>query len=90
MACKLAMQCNLLYGFLKCALPEDMIDVDLKVQTLKGINTYKKDYNPKPPNVALEKQRHNLPLPKEENGKVHVSKASNNFLLYYQALPFQT
>ena len=44
MACELAMQCNLEYGFLMCALPEDMIDVDQKVCTLKGIHTFKMDY----------------------------------------------
>ena len=38
------MQCDLMYGFLKCALPEDTIDVDLKVCMLKGIYTFKKDY----------------------------------------------
>ena len=30
--------------FLKCALPEDTIDVDLKVHTLKGIHMFRKDY----------------------------------------------
>ena len=30
------MQCGLIYGFLKCALPEDTIDLDLKVCNLKG------------------------------------------------------
>ena len=44
MACKLAMQCNLIYGFLRCAIQEDMIDVHLKVCMLKGIHTFKKDY----------------------------------------------
>ena len=38
------MQCDLMYGFLKCALQEDTIDVDLKVHTLKGIHTFRKDY----------------------------------------------
>ena len=33
-----------MYGFLKCALPEDMIDVDHKFHILKGIQTFKKDY----------------------------------------------
>ena len=38
------MQCDLTYGFLKCAIPEDAVDVDLKVHTLKGIHTFRKDY----------------------------------------------
>ena len=44
MVCKLAIQCNVVYGFIKCALPEDMINVDLMIHTLNGIHTFKKDY----------------------------------------------
>ena len=44
MASELAMKCDLEHGFLKCALPEDTINVDLTVCTLKGIHTFKKDY----------------------------------------------
>ena len=44
MACELSMQCDLVFRFLKCVLPEDTIDVDLKVCTLKGIHTFRKDY----------------------------------------------
>ena len=32
------MQCDFVYGFLKCALPEGTIDVNLQVHTLKGIH----------------------------------------------------
>ena len=38
------MQCDLSFGFLKCALPDDKIDEDLKVCTLKGIHKFRKDY----------------------------------------------
>ena len=38
------MQCDLFFGFLKCALTEDTIDVDLKVHTLIGKHTIRKDY----------------------------------------------
>ena len=44
MACDLAVICDLLYRYLKCGLPDDTIDMDLKVCTLKGIHTFKKDY----------------------------------------------
>ena len=44
MVCELSVQCDLVYRFQKCALPEDTKDVDLKVCILKGINTFKKDY----------------------------------------------
>ena len=41
MASELSMQCNLVYRFLKYALPQDTIDVDLKGCTLKVL---KNDY----------------------------------------------
>ena len=44
MAFELLTQCNLVYGFCKCALPEGTIDVDLQACTLKGIHTFRKDY----------------------------------------------
>ena len=43
MACELLMQCDLIIGILKCTLHGDTIDVDLKVHTLQGIHTYRKD-----------------------------------------------
>ena len=42
---KLAAKCDLIFGILTCNLPQDTIDVDLKVHTLLGIHTYKKDRN---------------------------------------------
>ena len=44
MVIKLAVQCNLIYAYLKCGLTEDTINVDLKVYTLKIIHTFRKDY----------------------------------------------
>ena len=44
MACNLAIQCALVYGFLKCDLPEDTTDMDLKVHMLKIIHTFRRDY----------------------------------------------
>ena len=43
MACELAANCDLIFGILTCSLPEDTIDMDLKVHTLWGIHTYEKD-----------------------------------------------
>ena len=43
MACKLLMQCNLVFGILNCKLPEDTIDVVLKVHTLRRIHTFRRD-----------------------------------------------
>ena len=44
MTCDHAIQCVMVYGFLKCGLPEDTIDVDLQFYMLKGIHMFKKDY----------------------------------------------
>ena len=43
MACKLSANYNLIFVILSCNLLEDNTDVDLKVHTLWGIHTYKKD-----------------------------------------------
>ena len=45
MACELAANCNFLFSFFSCNLPEDTIDVELMVHTLVGIYTFKKDRN---------------------------------------------
>ena len=57
MACELLTPCILIFGILKCTLPEDTIDVDLKVHVLRGIHTFKKDGVNKSSNVALGELR---------------------------------
>ena len=42
MACELSANYDFIFGILSCNLPEDTIDVDLKVHTLWGIHPYKK------------------------------------------------
>ena len=42
---KLISICDLVNGLLKFNLPKDTIYVDLKIHTLRGIHTYKKDSN---------------------------------------------
>ena len=37
-------QCNFLYGYFQCQLPEDTIGVDVTVWAMKGIHTFKRDY----------------------------------------------
>ena len=43
MACKLSANCDLIFCILSCNLPENTIDMGLKVCTLQGIHMYKKD-----------------------------------------------
>ena len=67
MACKLAVQCNLMYEFLKCALPENTIETDLKVCMLKGIHTFTKDYMSQTSKCSPWGSRSaTLPFPKEK------------------------
>ena len=44
MACNLSPQCNFLYGFFKCQLPEDTIVIEVTVRTMKGIHNIRKDH----------------------------------------------
>ena len=43
MACDLAPNCNSLFGYFSCNLPEDMKDVTITVHMLKGTHTLRKD-----------------------------------------------
>ena len=36
--------CDFMLGYLKSELPEDMVDVDVKIRTVRGIHTLKEDY----------------------------------------------
>ena len=44
MDCKLNPQCNFLYRFFKCNLPDDTIDMEITVRTLKGIHKFRTDH----------------------------------------------
>ena len=44
MACVLMPQCNFLYGYFWCQLLEDTIDVEVTVQTMTGIQIFKRDH----------------------------------------------
>ena len=63
------MQCDLVYEFLKCALPEYTINVDLEVHTLKGIHTFRKVYKSQTTKHSPWGTRGPaLPIIEEENG----------------------
>ena len=42
MACVLMPQCNFLYRYFQCQLLEDTIDMEVTIQTMKGIHTFKR------------------------------------------------
>ena len=44
MACDLKPACNFFFGFLWCTIPMDTIDVELPVQTVQGIHTFRTDH----------------------------------------------
>ena len=43
MASEITPTCDLVLGYLRCNLLNDTIDIDLKIHTLRGIHTCKKD-----------------------------------------------
>ena len=53
MACILCPECNFLHGYLKCLLPMETVDMELKVKMMQSIHTIRQDrtsqvikYNP--------------------------------------------
>ena len=43
MACILHPECNFLHGYFRCQIPEEMVDVEVKVKTMQGIHTFRRD-----------------------------------------------
>ena len=43
MACLLQPECNFLYGFFRCKLPVEVVDVEVKVTLMQGTRLYKQD-----------------------------------------------
>ena len=67
MACDLNLQYNFLYRYFTCNLPEDKIDVEVTIHTLKGIHTFRKDCNTQMLHAVHGLLKVDLPIPKEEN-----------------------
>ena len=43
MACILYPECNFLHGYVRCQLPVEMVDVEVKVKKMQGIYTFRRD-----------------------------------------------
>ena len=43
MACILRPKCNFLNGYFSCLLPLETVDVEVKVETMSGIHTFRRD-----------------------------------------------
>ena len=43
MASQINLVCDFASGYLQCDLPENTVDIDLKIHTIRGIHTYKED-----------------------------------------------
>ena len=43
MACILQPECNFLHGFLRCHLPVEMVDVEVKITAMQSIHTFRRD-----------------------------------------------
>ena len=44
MACIFMPQCNFVQIYFRCLLPEETIDMEVKVKTMKGIHTFRRDH----------------------------------------------
>ena len=43
MACILKPECNFQHGYFRCLLPLETVDVEVKVKTMRGIHTFRRD-----------------------------------------------
>ena len=43
MACILKPQCHFLHGYFRCLLPLETVDAEVKVKTIRGIHTFRRD-----------------------------------------------
>ena len=43
MACILQPECNFLHGFFRCHLPVEMVDVEVKITSMQGTHTFRRD-----------------------------------------------
>ena len=43
MTWRICPECNFLHGYFRCQLPEETVDVEVKVKTMQGIHTFRRD-----------------------------------------------
>ena len=43
MACLLQPECNFLHGFLRCKLPVEVVDIEVKVTSMQGTHIFRRD-----------------------------------------------
>ena len=43
MACVLQPECNFLHGFFRCHLPVEMVDVEVRITSMQGTHTFRRD-----------------------------------------------
>ena len=43
MACILQQECNFLHGFFRCCLPVEMMDVEVRITSMQGTHTFRRD-----------------------------------------------
>ena len=44
MACLLQPECNFLHGFFRCKLPVEVVDVEVKITSMQGMHTFRRDW----------------------------------------------
>ena len=43
MACLLQPECNFLYGFFRCRLPVEVVDIEVKIPSMQGMHIFRRD-----------------------------------------------
>ena len=94
MACILKPECNFLHGYFRCLLPIETMDMEVKVKTMRGIHTFRRDHttqviscnpwsprlNPYPP--IIRKMKIYLEL----EGKLGTQPCTSTYLLDKKSL----
>ena len=68
MACILIPECNFMHGYFRCLLPEETLDMEVKVKMMRGIHTFRRDHTTQVMSCKPSSSRHpSLPIPDKEN-----------------------
>ena len=46
MACILQPECNFLHGYLRCHLPVEAVDIEVKITSIQGTHVFRRDRKP--------------------------------------------
>ena len=68
MACILMPECNFMHGSFRCLLPEETMDMEVKVKMMRGIHTFRRDHTTQVISCkTMEFQTLSLPISDKED-----------------------